>query len=81
MAINPATVEAHDKYCERKGFSFPLLSDPDRTVADKFQALKSNGKSIQRLVYVVGPEGNIIFAEEGMPATQKMIDVIAHAQV
>jgi peroxiredoxin len=81
MAINPASVEAHDKYCERKGFSFPLLSDPDRIVADKFQALKTNGKSIQRLVYVVGPEGNIIFAEEGMPANQKMIDVIQHAHV
>ena len=55
---------------------FTILSDPDRDITGKYEALKSDSKSIQRIVYVVGPEQKIIFAEEGMPADQKILDAI-----
>jgi peroxiredoxin len=69
-------VTSHDSYCDKKGFTFTILSDPDRDITGKYEALKSNGKSIQRTVYVVGPEQKIIFAEEGMPADQTILDAI-----
>ena len=77
VAINPASVKAHVSYCEKKGFSFPILSDGDREVIRSYQALKAGGLLIQRTVYVVGPDGKVIFAEQGMPADQKMMDAIA----
>lgn len=65
--MNPATVESHDDYCDKNRFSFTILSDPDRTVTGKYGALKDNQKSVQRMVYVIGPGANVIFARKGMP--------------
>jgi len=76
IAINPASVASHASYCDKKGFAYPILSDPGREVARKYDALKFGGLLIQRTVYVVGPEGKIIFAEQGMPVNQKMIEAI-----
>jgi len=76
LAVNPASVDAHDKYCDAKGFGFTILSDPGRKVARQYEAIRFPGLLIQRTVYVVGPEGTIIFAEQGMPADQKMLDAI-----
>lgn len=74
--INPASVEAHDRYCDGKGFGFPILSDDGREVAKRYEALKFPGLLIQRTVYVVGPQGTIIFAEQGMPADKEMMGAI-----
>ena len=80
LAINPASVKAHDSYCSKKGFGFPLLSDPDKAVTGKYGALMLGGTMVQRTVYVVGPDRKIIFAEKGMPADQLMLDAIANAE-
>jgi thioredoxin-dependent peroxiredoxin len=76
IAINPASAASHESYCEKKGFSFSILSDPERKVARAYEALKLGGLLIQRTVYVVGPDGKIVFAEQGMPADQNMLDAI-----
>jgi peroxiredoxin len=76
IAINPASVASHKSYCEKKGFSFPILSDSGSTVARAYEALKLGGLLIQRTVYVVGPDRKIVFAEQGMPADQNMLDAI-----
>lgn len=65
MAINPASVESHDRYCRKKGFRFPILSDSERAVALAWQCLKNDGKGIVRSVYAIDPDGRIIFAERG----------------
>lgn len=76
LAINPASVKSHDNYCDKKGFTFTILSDPDRKVTGKYKALKALGKLVQRTVYVVGPDLKIVFAEQGMPADAKILDAI-----
>ncbi len=76
VAINPASIKSHMSYCEKKGFSYPILSDPERKIAGKYEALKAGGLLIQRTVYVVGPDGKIIFAEQGMAPDQKMLDAV-----
>ena len=76
VGINPASVASHISYCGKKGFGFTILSDPGRGVAAEYEAVKAFGKLIQRTVYVISPEGKIIFAEQGMPPNQKMMDAI-----
>jgi peroxiredoxin Q/BCP len=76
LGINPASVKSHDNYCDKKGFGFTILSDPGKTIAKKYDSLKTGGILIQRSVYVIGPDGKIIFAEKGMPENQEMIDAI-----
>lgn len=75
-AVNPASVATHDNYCSQKGYTFPLLSDTGKTVARAYEAVFMGGAVVQRTVYVIGPGRKIIFAEQGMPADQKMIDAI-----
>ena len=44
LAINPASVKSHDNYCDKKGFNFTILSDPDKKVLGHYKALKAMGK-------------------------------------
>lgn len=81
IGINPASVEAHDKYCNQFGFGFPILSDPDRKTALAYNALKENGISIQRTVYILDKNGIIKFGEQGMPDDDKLLDVIRSINV
>ncbi|MCP4725296.1 MAG: redoxin domain-containing protein [bacterium] len=76
FGINPASPEAHTNYIEKKEFNFPLLSDPDRYVTNMYNALKDNGKSVQRTVYILDRSGMIRFAERGMPSDDKLLETI-----
>lgn len=73
FGVNPASVESHQGYSEKFRFNFPLLSDPDRAIAGAYNALKDDGKGIQRTVYVVGRDGMIQFAQRGAPAVDDIV--------
>src|SRR6267378_4094146 len=57
FGVNPASVDSHRGYVEKMQFNFPLLSDPERTIAAAYNALKEDGKGIQRTVYGIGRAG------------------------
>jgi peroxiredoxin Q/BCP len=75
FGVNPASVESHRGYVEKMQFNFPLLSDPERTIAGAYNALKEDGARIQRTVYVIGRDGTVRFAQRGAPP----VDDIVHA--
>jgi len=76
FGVNPAGVEGHASYVRKLGFTFPLLSDPDRAIARAYHALKDDEKGIQRTVYVVNRDGTIGFARRGAPPVD---DIVARA--
>ena len=73
FGVNPAGVEAHADYVRKLGFTFPLLSDPDRAIARVYHALKDDGKGIQRSVYVVRRDGKVAFAQRGAPPVDEIV--------
>jgi peroxiredoxin Q/BCP len=73
FGVNPASVESHKSYVEKFHFNFPLLSDADRVIAGAYQALKDDGKGIQRTVYVIGKDGTIRFAQRGAPPVDDIV--------
>lgn len=73
FGVNPAGLESHEKYAREFGFPFPLLSDPDRRLAQAYHTLKDNGRSIERTVYVVGKDGLIKFAQRGAPPVTEIV--------
>jgi thioredoxin-dependent peroxiredoxin len=73
LGVNPASVESHKAYVEKMGFNFPLLSDPDRAIARAYNALKEDGKGIQRTVYVIGRDGTVRFAQRGAPPVDDIV--------
>lgn len=76
LAINPASVTSHQNYCDKKGFGFPILSDPDKQTLARYKALKDDGQKVQRSVYAVGPDGKIIFAEQGHADYKEIMELI-----
>lgn len=73
FGVNPAGVDSHRSYVEKMRFNFPLLSDPERTVAGAYNALKEDGKGIQRTVYMIGRDGTVQFAQRGYPSVDDII--------
>jgi peroxiredoxin Q/BCP len=66
LAINSAGVESHQKYCQKKNFNFPILSDPGEKILASFKAQKEKGKGVMRTVYAIDKDGKVISAVRGM---------------
>ena len=77
LGVNPASVASHEKYAEGFQFNFPLVSDPDRSAARSFRALKPDGKGIQRTVYLIGTNGRILFAQRGAPPSDAVLSPLS----
>jgi len=73
FGVNPASVDSHKSYVDKMHFNFPLLSDPERAIAGAYQALKDDGKGIQRTVYVIGRDGTVQFAQRGAPPVDEIV--------
>jgi peroxiredoxin Q/BCP len=73
FGVNPASVDSHRGYVEKMQFNFPLLSDADRAIAGAYNALKEDGKGIQRTVYVIGRDGTVRFAQRGAPPVDDIV--------
>ena len=73
FGVNPASVDSHKGYVDKFRFNFPLLSDPERAMAEAYNALKDDGKGIQRTVYVIGRDGTVRFAQRGAPPVEDIV--------
>lgn len=76
IASNPGSLKSHESFTEKEGYPFPILVDADRTMAADYQALKENGTSIQRTVYIIDGNGVIQFAKQGMPTDEQLAEAI-----
>jgi peroxiredoxin Q/BCP len=76
FGVNPAGIDSHRSYVEKMEFNFPLLSDPERAMARAYDALKEDGKGIQRTVYVIGKDGTVRFAQRGAPPVDDVVAAV-----
>lgn len=65
IGISPDDTTRHGKFRDKYSLNFPLLSDPDHKVAEKYGAWREKnmyGKKsmgIQRSTYLIGPDGKV----------------------
>lgn len=76
LGSNPGSMKSHDSFREQQDYNFPILVDEERTMAKAYHALKENGTSIQRTVYIIDGQGVIRFAQQGMPTDEQLAEVI-----
>lgn len=75
LGISPDSPDKLAKFRDRDHITFPLLSDPDRTVLTAYGAYGEKslyGKLVQgviRSTFVVGPDGNLEQAQYNVKAT------------
>ncbi len=71
FGVNDGAPDAHQKYCDKFDFNFPLLSDPDLAVSKAYGAEKEGG--VRRTVVVVGPDGVVKYRKNGMPTDDEIL--------
>ena len=76
FGVNPASPQSHLSYVEKMRFNFPLLSDPDRSMAAAYHAVKDDGKGIVRTVYVIGRDGTVRYAQRGAPSVELIVEAV-----
>lgn len=55
LGISPQNLDSHERFAARRGLTFPLLADPDKTVARLYGVTGTLG--IKRAVFVLDAEG------------------------
>jgi thioredoxin-dependent peroxiredoxin len=60
IGINITGVAEHKSFCEQKGFKFPLLSDHDKTISSRFDALNLLGQNKRKLV-LIGTDRKVLY--------------------
>jgi thioredoxin-dependent peroxiredoxin len=80
LAISAQSVDSHERFADKHGFKFPLLSDPDKQVAQAYGTLGPLGFP-RRSVFVVDGEGTIRYAHRAIAgltyrSTEELVRVI-----
>ena len=78
--VNQADAASHQAFIEEQELPFDLLVDDGLQVASAYDALKPDGKSINRTVVVVGKDGRIIYRATGAPPPEQIIAAIVEAE-
>lgn len=73
------------RFHKEQKLNFKLLSDPDGSVAKKYDALAKGGAYSNRYTYVIDPEGVLRYIEKsvnvrshGMELLDKIVDLQDH---
>lgn len=75
LGVNPDGLESHERFVAAQNYPFPILVDEGAHIARAYGALKPEG-GIQRTVYIIGPDGTVVFAQQGMPSDEVLADAI-----
>jgi peroxiredoxin Q/BCP len=76
LGVNPADSASHLSFANNHSLPFPLLADTDGAMVRNYGS-RGMGGVTTRTVYVIGKDGKIIFAERGMPETDKILAAIS----
>ncbi len=69
--VNPGSAESHQKFIDDHNFPFTLLVDAGKIVAGVYGA--KGIPVVKRTVYAIDKDGNVAFAQRGMPANSEIL--------
>lgn len=70
FGVNPQSAERHKKFSDKFKFPFPLLVDRGQKIGELYH---THGLIVKRTVYLIGPDGKILFARRGMPKASEVL--------
>jgi peroxiredoxin Q/BCP len=68
--VNPQGAGSHTDFRSKFGFPFPLLVDKGQRAGGLYH---TNGLIVKRTVYLIGPDGTILYARRGKPAPEEVL--------
>lgn len=72
--VNPWSAASHAAFRARHRFPFPLIVDRGRRIA---HAYRCGRLLVTRTVYVISPEGRIVFGERGAPPAEAYLPLLS----
>jgi thioredoxin-dependent peroxiredoxin len=63
------------RFAESLGADYPILSDPDSSVAKAYGVLNANGKAAQRWTFYIGADGKILAIDKSVKTETHGADV------
>lgn len=79
MGVSRDSLRAHDNFCAKQGFNFPLISDADEALCNAFDVIKLKNmygkqvRGIERSTFLINPDGQL-------SASWRKVKVAGHAQ-
>jgi thioredoxin-dependent peroxiredoxin len=74
LGVNPGSLEEHKQFAKKFMYDFPLVTDQDQNIRTLYDVGKIFGLfGQQRIVYVIGKDGRIIYAQKGNRPTGEML--------
>jgi len=74
FGVNPQSTESKSKFQKKYDFPFPLLSDRGQQVGERYH---TRGLIAKRTVYLIGPDGVILYAKRGKPTPAEVLAAAA----
>lgn len=82
VGVNPGSLEEHEQFSTKFMYDFPLISDKNEAILQKYdvgyQLFKFLGQ--QRIVFVIGRDGNIAYARKGNRPTAEILAALEQAE-
>lgn len=79
LGINPGSVEDHQQFVQKNRYDFPLISDTEEKIRQQYDVAKPFLGILgmqERIVFVIGKSGNIIYARKGNRPTLEILEAI-----
>jgi peroxiredoxin Q/BCP len=68
--VNPRSAGSHRSFRGKYRFPFPLLVDKGQHAGALYH---TSGLIVKRTVYLIGPDGTILYAKRGKPAPEEVL--------
>lgn len=69
--VNPSSQSSHLRFAKKHSFPFPLIVDQGARIARAYRS--GFWLIVRRTVYIVGPDGIILFARRGKPSPAELL--------
>jgi peroxiredoxin Q/BCP len=68
--VNPQAAGSHQNFRSKYKLPFPLLVDKGQKMGELYH---TSGLIVKRTVYLIGPDGKILYAKRGKPAPEEVL--------
>lgn len=78
FGVNPAGLDSKQSFSRKFGYRFPLIVDTDESIRKAYGVGKILGLFFQqRIVYIIGKDGRILYAKKGNPPVSELLAAIS----
>jgi peroxiredoxin Q/BCP len=70
LGVNPQSAKSHVRFQTNSRLPFPLLVDPGQKMGELYN---TRGLMVKRTVYLIGPDGRILYARRGTPDPDEVL--------